>query len=233
MATRAGTHRTTVRLSSGFGTACCTTETDIDGSPRRQAPRREAGCRRRPASSTRTRLSSARMPRCFRIYTVAPETVMNGNTKAELTESGRRLLKKSLISLIPYPSVDRKPRSSSKLFRFLSRSRPVSSSREHPRDRVDRRVRRPLGSRVGLPAGGFAELRSVDHGVVELLSCTWRGVIRRRTILQRPDVHLAIPSGWSRQLDVRVGLVISHHRTFRAGVPFNLTEVSESRVVPL
>ena len=52
-------------------------------------------------------------------------------------------------------------------------------------------------------------------------------------VLQRPDVHLAIPSGRSRQLDVRVGLVISHHRTSRAGVRFNLTEISESRVVPL
>jgi hypothetical protein len=35
------------------------------------------------------------------LYTIAPGTVMNGNTKGELTESGRRLLKKSLISLVP------------------------------------------------------------------------------------------------------------------------------------
>ncbi|SFH45484.1 hypothetical protein SAMN04488066_104184 [Halorubrum aquaticum] len=35
------------------------------------------------------------------LYTIAPGTIMNGNTKGELTESGRRLLKKSLISLIP------------------------------------------------------------------------------------------------------------------------------------
>jgi len=35
------------------------------------------------------------------LYTVALGAVMNGNTKGELTESGRRLLKKSLISLIP------------------------------------------------------------------------------------------------------------------------------------
>ncbi len=35
------------------------------------------------------------------LYTTAPGTIMNGKTKGELTESGRRLLKKSLISLIP------------------------------------------------------------------------------------------------------------------------------------
>ncbi|SFR34475.1 hypothetical protein SAMN04487937_1324 [Halorubrum sodomense] len=34
------------------------------------------------------------------LYTIAPGTIMNGDTKGELTESGRRLLKKSLISLI-------------------------------------------------------------------------------------------------------------------------------------
>jgi len=35
------------------------------------------------------------------IYTVAPSTIMNGKTSGELTDQGRKLLKKSLISLIP------------------------------------------------------------------------------------------------------------------------------------
>ncbi|GAB3031078.1 hypothetical protein GCM10025298_19850 [Natronobiforma cellulositropha] len=35
------------------------------------------------------------------LYTIAPGTIMNGTTKGELTEDGRRLVKKSLISLIP------------------------------------------------------------------------------------------------------------------------------------
>lgn len=35
------------------------------------------------------------------LYTIAPGSIMNGKTKGELTEDGRRLVKKSLISLIP------------------------------------------------------------------------------------------------------------------------------------
>ncbi|AUX09097.1 hypothetical protein AArcSl_1468 [Halalkaliarchaeum desulfuricum] len=35
------------------------------------------------------------------LYTIPPGTIMNGKTKGELTEGGRRLVKKSLISLIP------------------------------------------------------------------------------------------------------------------------------------
>lgn len=35
------------------------------------------------------------------LYTIAPGSVMNGKMKGELTEDGRRLVKKSLISLIP------------------------------------------------------------------------------------------------------------------------------------
>lgn len=35
------------------------------------------------------------------LYTIPPATVMNGATKGKLTEDGRKLLKKSLISLIP------------------------------------------------------------------------------------------------------------------------------------
>jgi len=35
------------------------------------------------------------------LYTIPPGTIMNGSTKGELTEDGRTLLKKSLISLVP------------------------------------------------------------------------------------------------------------------------------------
>jgi hypothetical protein len=35
------------------------------------------------------------------LYTIPPGTVMNGNAAGKLTEEGRRLVKKSLISLIP------------------------------------------------------------------------------------------------------------------------------------
>ena len=35
------------------------------------------------------------------LYTIAPESILNGNMKGELTEGGRRLVKKSLISLLP------------------------------------------------------------------------------------------------------------------------------------
>lgn len=35
------------------------------------------------------------------LYTIAPASIMNGKTKGELTADGRRLVKKSLISLIP------------------------------------------------------------------------------------------------------------------------------------
>ena len=35
------------------------------------------------------------------LYTVAPGTIANGSTSGELTEAGRRLVKKSLISLLP------------------------------------------------------------------------------------------------------------------------------------
>ncbi|MFC6875227.1 hypothetical protein [Halobellus marinus] len=35
------------------------------------------------------------------LYTIAPATIMNGKAKGELTEEGRRLVKKSLISLLP------------------------------------------------------------------------------------------------------------------------------------
>lgn len=35
------------------------------------------------------------------LYTIPPGTIMNGRTKGELTDAGRTLLKKSLISLIP------------------------------------------------------------------------------------------------------------------------------------
>jgi hypothetical protein len=35
------------------------------------------------------------------LYTIPPASIMNGKIKGELTEEGRRLLKKSLISLIP------------------------------------------------------------------------------------------------------------------------------------
>ena len=35
------------------------------------------------------------------LYTIAPGTLMNGKMKGELTEAGRTLVKKSLISLIP------------------------------------------------------------------------------------------------------------------------------------
>jgi len=35
------------------------------------------------------------------LYTIAPMSIMNGKTKGELTKEGRKLLKKSLISLIP------------------------------------------------------------------------------------------------------------------------------------
>jgi hypothetical protein len=35
------------------------------------------------------------------LYTIPPATLMNGNTAGELTEEGRKLVKKSLISLLP------------------------------------------------------------------------------------------------------------------------------------
>lgn len=35
------------------------------------------------------------------LYTVPPATILNGNTKGVLTKAGRKLVKKSLISLIP------------------------------------------------------------------------------------------------------------------------------------
>ncbi len=35
------------------------------------------------------------------LYTIAPGSILNGKMKGELTEAGRRLVKKSLISLIP------------------------------------------------------------------------------------------------------------------------------------
>ena len=35
------------------------------------------------------------------LYTIAPGSILNGNMKGELTEGGRRLVKKSLISLLP------------------------------------------------------------------------------------------------------------------------------------
>ena len=35
------------------------------------------------------------------LYTIPPGSIMNGKTKGELTEGGRKLVKKSLISLIP------------------------------------------------------------------------------------------------------------------------------------
>ena len=35
------------------------------------------------------------------LYTILPSAIMNGNTSGELTADGRKLLKKSLISLIP------------------------------------------------------------------------------------------------------------------------------------
>jgi hypothetical protein len=35
------------------------------------------------------------------LYTIAPGSIMNGKTKGELTENGRKLMKKSLISLLP------------------------------------------------------------------------------------------------------------------------------------
>lgn len=35
------------------------------------------------------------------LYTIAPATMMNGKAKGELTKQGRKLLKTSLISLIP------------------------------------------------------------------------------------------------------------------------------------
>jgi hypothetical protein len=35
------------------------------------------------------------------LYTVPPATIVNGESKGELTEEGRRLVKKSLISLVP------------------------------------------------------------------------------------------------------------------------------------
>jgi len=35
------------------------------------------------------------------LYTIAPGTIANGSTSGKLTEEGRRLVKKSLISLIP------------------------------------------------------------------------------------------------------------------------------------
>jgi hypothetical protein len=35
------------------------------------------------------------------LYTIPPGSIMNGKASGELTEDGRRLLKKSLISLIP------------------------------------------------------------------------------------------------------------------------------------
>lgn len=35
------------------------------------------------------------------LYTIPPRTIMNGKAKGELTEAGRQLVKKSLISLLP------------------------------------------------------------------------------------------------------------------------------------
>jgi len=35
------------------------------------------------------------------LYTIPPGSIMNGKAKGELREDGRRLVKKSLISLIP------------------------------------------------------------------------------------------------------------------------------------
>lgn len=35
------------------------------------------------------------------LYTIAPGTIVNGKAAGELTEDGRRLVKKSLISLLP------------------------------------------------------------------------------------------------------------------------------------
>jgi len=35
------------------------------------------------------------------LYTIPPGSIMNGKMKGELTEGGRKLVKKSLISLIP------------------------------------------------------------------------------------------------------------------------------------
>jgi len=35
------------------------------------------------------------------LYTVPPGTIMNGKAAGKLTENGRRLVKKSLISLLP------------------------------------------------------------------------------------------------------------------------------------
>ena len=35
------------------------------------------------------------------LYTIPPGSIMNGQTAGELTEDGRRLVKKSLISLLP------------------------------------------------------------------------------------------------------------------------------------
>lgn len=35
------------------------------------------------------------------LYTIAPATIINGKMEGKLTEGGRRLVKKSLISLIP------------------------------------------------------------------------------------------------------------------------------------
>jgi hypothetical protein len=35
------------------------------------------------------------------LYTVPPGTIMDGKSKGELSEAGRRLVKKSLISLLP------------------------------------------------------------------------------------------------------------------------------------
>ena len=35
------------------------------------------------------------------LYTIAPGSLMNGKMKGKLTEGGRKLVKKSLISLIP------------------------------------------------------------------------------------------------------------------------------------
>jgi hypothetical protein len=37
------------------------------------------------------------------LYTIPPGTILNGLRKGELTDAGRTLLKKSLISLIPEP----------------------------------------------------------------------------------------------------------------------------------
>jgi len=35
------------------------------------------------------------------LYTIPPGSIMNGKTNGELTEDGRKLVKKSLISLLP------------------------------------------------------------------------------------------------------------------------------------